>query len=215
MYQLDAAAATKADTIGAYLQDTGKYVGVFTRAEALISTNKGTHGVGFTFKAEDGRETKFDIWTKKGNGDPLTGLNQMNAIMACLKVRQVNVQKMDVKKWHDGKEQIMTADCFPDLMNKKIGLLLRSEEYAKMKDGYETGEYGWRIGLFAIFQADTELMASEILARKTQPEQLGKVIVMLADKPLKNKRQGGGNRQSSSGMPDSIPFDDDLDSVPF
>lgn len=212
MYFLDTQAATKADAIGAYINETGKYVGDFTRVEALVS-GKGTHGVGFTFKAADGRETKFDIWTKKGNGDPLSGLNQINAIMACLKVRQVNVQKMDVKKWHDGKEQIMTADCFPDLMNKKIGLLLRSEEYAKMKDGYETGEYGWRIGLFAIFQAETELMASEILARKTQPEQLGKVIVMLADKPLKNKRQGGGNNhQSQSGMPDPIDFVDD---VPF
>ncbi len=213
MYQLDSTLASKADTIGAYINETGKYVGDFTRVEALVSTNKGTHGVGFTFKAVDGRETKFDIWTKKGNGEPLTGLNQMNAIMACLKVRQVNVQKMDVKKWHDGKEQIMTADCFPDLMNKKIGLLLRSEEYAKMKDGHETGEYGWRMGLFAIFQADTELMASEILARKTQPEQLGKVIGLLADKPVKNKRAGSGGA-GNSGMPESLPYDDDAD-IPF
>lgn len=213
MYSLDTTLASKADNPSSFISETGKYVGSFTRAEALVSKNKGTHGVGFTFKAEDGRETKFDIWVKKPNGEALTGLNQLNAIMACLKVRQIGVQKMDVKKWHDGKEQIMTADCFPDLMNKKIGLLLRSEEYPKMENQVETGEYGWRLALFAIFQAETELMASEILARKTQPEQLGKVIVMLADKPLKNKRQGGvNNHQSQSGMPDPIDFVDD---VPF
>lgn len=213
MYQLDTTLASKADTIGAYINETGKYVGTFTRAEALVSKNKGTHGVGFTFKADDGRETKFDIWVKKPNGEALTGLNQLNAIMACLKARQINVQKMDVKKWDNGAEKIMTADCFPDLMNKKIGLLLRSEEYPKMQDNVETGEYGWRMGLFAIFQADTELMASEILARKTQPEQLAKVIVMLADKPLKNKRSGG-NRAAPSGAPDPINFQDDED-IPF
>jgi hypothetical protein len=93
-------------------------------------------------------------------------------------------------------------------MNKKIGLLLRSEEYAKMKDGFETGEYGWRMAPFAVFQADTELMASEILKRKTQPEQLGKVINMLADKPLKKKTAARGG--SNSAPPADIQFDDDI-----
>ena len=107
MYQLDAAAATKADTIGAYLQDTGKYIGVFTRAEALVSTNKGTHGVGFTFKAEDGRETKFDIWTKKGNGEPLTG-------------------RIVILRW-DSMEQLMAWRHSPEYEKaRKIG-----EKYAK------------------------------------------------------------------------------------
>ncbi len=93
-------------------------------------------------------------------------------------------------------------------MNKKIGLLLRAEEYEKMKDGHKTGERGWRMGLFAVFQADTELMASEVLSRKTQPEQLAKVTGMLADKPLKAgaakpAAQTGGN---FSDMDDDIPF---------
>lgn len=213
MYEFDPQAATKADTIGSYISDTGKYVGKFTRAEKLVSEKKGTDGIGFTFKSEDGRECRFDIWTRKGNGEPLSGLNQVNAIMACLQVRKVSIVSEPVRRWQEGRETTVDGQVFPELQNKPIGLLLRSEEYAKVKDGYETGEYGWRMGVFAIFQAGTELMASEILNRKTKPEQLAKVVGMLADKPLKKKTAGAsGNTGYTSAPPDSIHFDDD---VPF
>jgi hypothetical protein len=94
-------------------------------------------------------------------------------------------------------------------MNKPIGLLLRAEEYEKMADGQKTGDTGWRMGLFAIFQAGTELMASEIMARKTAPEQLAKVVVQLADKPLKKQsgaRQGSAPATSGGFADDDIPF---------
>lgn len=215
MYQLDTSLAAKADTIGAYINETGKYTGVFVRAEKLVSANKQTDGVGFTFRAEDGRECRFDLWTRKPNGEALQGLNQLNAIMACLQTRQVTIQKQDVKKWDNGQEVIMPADCFPELMNKKIGLLLRAEEYEKMKDQKYTGEYAWRMGLFAIFQAGSELMASEILSRKTQPEQLGKVIQMLADKPLKNKRGGAAAQTHSVGSTGNLVTDTEMDDIPW
>lgn len=212
MYSLDANLASKADTIGAYINDTGKYVGKFIRAEKLVSANKGTHGIGFTFQADDNRECRFDIWTMRENNEPLQGLNQINALMACLKVRALTESVRNVKKWHDGSEQVMAATCFSELMDKPIGLLLRAEEYEKMQDGYATGEYAWRMGLFAIFQAGTELMASEILSRKTKPEQLGKVIGLLADKPLKKKSGQVGNTGGQPSRPAAAPdfMDDDL-----
>lgn len=210
MYKLDATLASKADVIGAYINETGKYTGTFIRAEKLISSKARTDGIGFTFRADDGRECRFDIWTQKEGGDALSGLNMVNAMMMCLMVRQVSVTQMEVKKWHDGQEVVMPAPCFPELMSKRIGLLLRSEEYAKMKDGVETGETGWRMGPFAIFQADTELMASEIAKKKTQPEQLGKVIVMLVDRPLRkqprNAALGRADADSSAVGMDDIPF---------
>lgn len=214
MYNLNPEAAKKADAIGAYLNETGKYVGQFIRAEKLVSQNKGTHGIGFTFKADNGQECRFDIWTQRADGENLSGMNQINAMMACLKLRGLSESTQRVKKWDDSQkaEALMDAPCFADLMNKQIGLLLRSEEYEKMKDGHKTGETGWRIGFFACFQADTELMATEILNRKTKPEQLAKVVAMLADKPL--KKNGGGHASapaSSSGAPIDM---EDLD-IPF
>lgn len=213
MYNLNPELAKKADVVGAYISESGKYIGTFIRAEKLVSQSKGTDGIGFSFKDDAGRECRFDVWTQKQNGEALSGLNQINAMMACLQVRSLKESPQTVKKWNDGKEEIMTAPCFVDLMNKPIGILLRSEEYAKMKDGHLTGENGWRMGLFSIFQASTELMASEILTRKTQPEQLAKVLAQLADKPLK-KRSGSApasvqGYQGGTGMPD-----DDLD-IPF
>jgi len=81
-----------------------------------------------------------------------------------------------------------------------------------MKDGFETGEYGWRMGPFAMFQADTELMASEILKKKTQPEQLAKIIPLLADKPLKKKAAA----RPAAAQNNNYTFpDDDLSDCPF
>lgn len=210
MYTLDTKLASKADAIGAYISETGKYTGTFVRAEKLVSANKGTDGIGFTFRADDGRECRFDVWTRKGNGEALSGLNQINAMMACLSLRTINVSQQSVKKWDNGQEVVMPAPVFADLMGKQIGLLLRAEEYEKMADGQKTGDIGWRMGLFAIFQAGTELMASEIMARKTAPEQLAKVVAQLADKPL--KKQAGGarnvpaNAAASGFADDDIPF---------
>jgi hypothetical protein len=99
-------------------------------------------------------------------------------------------------------------------MDKPIGLLLRSEEYEKMDNGQKTGEYAWRMGVFAIFQAGTELMASEILSKKTKPEQLGKVIVMLADKPLKKKASTANHAPRGAGGPPPADFDDDIPFAP-
>ena len=215
MYNLDPNLAKKADVIGAYIQDTGKYVGTFLRAEKLVSANKGTDGIGFTFKDDAGRECRFDVWTRKPDGTTLSGLNQINALMACLKIRTMQPVTTQVKKWDNNQraETVQEAPCFVELMNKRIGLLLRAEEYEKMDGGQKTGDIGSRIGLFAIFQADTELMASEIMSSKTKPEALAKVIPMLADKLLKKSGGNGGNRSSGSDNsmpPDSIPFDDDI-----
>jgi hypothetical protein len=203
MYALNIEAAKKADVIGAYISDTGKYVGKFIRAEKLISAAKGTDGIGFTFKDDAGRECRFDVWTQKQNGEALSGLNLINAMMACFERRALTIATQPVKKWVDSKEVVVDAEVFPELMEKQIGLLLRAEEYEKMKDNRKTGETGWRMGLFAVFQAGTELMASEILTRKTQPEQLAKVTQQLADKPIK-KQAGAAN--APAGVPDH--FDD-------
>jgi hypothetical protein len=215
MYKLNTDAARKADSIGAFINETGKYVGTFLRAEALVSDSKGTHGIGFSFKADSGQTTRFDIWTMKANQEPLPGMNQINAMMACLQVRELKEATRQVMKWDTAanKETLQDTPCFPELMGKRIGLLLRSEEYEKMQNGVPTGETGWRMGLFACFQADTELMATEILDRKTKPEQLAKVIAMLADKPLKKKNAGRAHAPTHASSASSDPFEDDQ--IPF
>lgn len=217
MYNLDPNLAKKADVIGAYIQDSGKYVGTFVRAEKLTSAAKSTDGIGFTFKDEAGRECRFDVWTRKGDGTELSGLNQINAMMGCLQIRTMKPAPMNVKKWDadKGMDTLQDAPCFAELMGKRIGLLLRMEEYEKMKNNAKTGETGWRVGLFAVFQADTELMASEIMSRKTKPEALEKVVGMLADKPLKKSAaRPSGSSNTGEMPPSSLPYGED-DDIPF
>ena len=45
MYTLDPTAAREAENFSSFLSETGKYKGKFIRAEKLVSTKKGTHGV--------------------------------------------------------------------------------------------------------------------------------------------------------------------------
>lgn len=216
MYKLNTEAARAGDAVSAYITETGKYSGRFLRAEKLVSKERGTHGVGFTFRATDGREAKFDVWAQKADGTALPGLNLINAMMACLQVRELTASPQQVKRWDAElqKETEQVVPCFAALMNADIGLLLRAEEYEKMKDNRLTGETGWRMAPFAVFQAKTELMATEILTRKTVPEMLPQVITALRDKPLKKKpAPANGSGNTAPGPGPSLPdWDDD---VPF
>lgn len=212
MYTLNPEAARAGDVVGAYINDTGKYVGRFARAEKLVARDKGTHGIGFTFKADDGRETRFDIWTQKADGTALPGLNIINSMMTCLQLRELKESPVKVKRWDYDQQKDVEAvvPCFTALMNTDIGLLLRAEEYERMNNGVPTGQTAWRMNVFAVFQAHTELMATEILARKTHPDMLPLVMVALKDKPLRKKNPSGAQ---AGAQPSALPagFDD----VPF
>jgi hypothetical protein len=216
MYALNAKAAKEADQLRGYLKDTGKYIGKFTRAEKLISNAKHTHGVGFTFVAESGQSTRFDIWTMKAGEEKLSGYNQLMAIMACMKVRDLTVKTAELERYdYDAKEKYTEdAEVFAELTDKPIGLLLRSTEYEKMRDGQKTGENGWRLELFAPFEAATGFTAGEIIDKKKTPEQLAKMEAALADRPLR----GGSSpapRQAAAPQTGGGQFSDMDDDIPF
>lgn len=213
MYQLDHQAAREADTFGAYLSETGKYIGTFTRAEKLISNKKGTHGIGFTFECS-GQTTRFDIWTMDAQNQHLSGFKALNAIMTCLGMKSIAPRpgKVEKKNWETNQTEVVDAEVFPGLMGKQIGLALQKTEYEKIRDGHKTGETGWRLELVAPFRAADEFTASEILDHKTEPKKLTAIVSRLADRPLKSRPvQNERQPQSSS----SSGFDDMTDDIPF
>lgn len=223
MYQFNASTAAEADNISAYLDETGKYKGKFTRAEKLISANKGTHGIGLTFEDESKRTCRFDLWTLDRDNKPLMGFKSVQAILAVLrfpagrdlKVVQAQVDRYDYDTRQTNK---VMADTFPDLINRPIGLVMRNTEYAKMRDGALTGETGWRLELVVPFQADTELTASEIVGNKTQPQKLASILAPLTDRPLKVKPAGHAPR-GDGGPPAGHPANgggfDSFDDAPY
>jgi hypothetical protein len=213
MYALNnesAQAARKAEQRTSFIDEKGKYVGKFTRAED-ITASSGTRGIAFTFETDDGQKSNFSIYTIKSNGEKLGDYGTLMAIMTVLGVRDIKPAKAVSTVWDKeaGGNVQKTLTQFPELLNKPIGVLLAMEEYAKKQNGVETGETGWSVRLNAVFQADTELTAAEILDRKTSPAKLPLLVAALRDRPL--KKSAGQQQYAPAGGPSD--FDDS--GIPF
>lgn len=223
MYTIDATAAREAENFSSYLAETGKYKGKFIRAEKLVSTNKGTHGVGFTFESDSKQTTRFDIWTMNAQGEHLMGFKTINAIMACMKIKNVAEVKGEVDRYDYETKQThkVQAEVFPELVNRPIGLVLQKNEYEKMREGRKTGETGWRLELTAPFEAATEFTAAEIMDRATQPKKLASIMSSIADRPLKNRPAAQANHPSNdyseppAGHPANGGFSSPDEDIPY
>lgn len=200
MYALNTEAAKAADSTGNRIVERGKYVGRFTRAQHVVS-QQGTKGIDFDFEANNGQKARFSLYTVKADGSQIFGFKQLMAIMTVLKLRNLSEPQDKIATVYDfdaGKEVQRSVPQFAELLDKPIGLLFTMEEYKPEK---------WRPNLAGIFDAETELVASEILERKTQPLTLPKMIERLRDKPLK---ETSGAPATSGGVPAASEFDDDI-----
>lgn len=204
-YTLDATSARNAESIGKFIRDTGKYKGVFTRAELLISTEKGSRGIEFDF-VSDGKECTLQLWTHSGTGEPYSALNMVNAIMTCLALRGIQPKKMVVEKYdYDSKQRHkVEVTAFPDLMNKPIGLLLQKELSI-----YNNKERS-KMLIFAAFNAESEKTSTEILDKIAQPSALAKLVLLLADKDSRKSGQAIQSQQQSKTTNAYAALDDDL-----
>lgn len=195
-YTLDATQAKAADSFSSSIRETGKYIGTITRAEAITST-KGTRGLGLSFKTDDGATADYlDLYTHKEDGEALSSLKTVNAILACLKLRGIKEGQIHFEKWNKDTKQRekVTGTGYPDLMGKRIGFLMRKELETDNK-----GADRERVAIFAVFQAETELTATEVLEQKTKPERLEKMFDALMAKPVIDKRAFRGAPSSSRG----------------
>lgn len=216
MYTLDVQAARHADTAGATIKEIGKYVGEFIQAKDVV-TKKGGRGIEFIFKSQGGQKANLAIYTTGANGDRYQGYDALMAIMTCLQLRGIKPAPGKVTRYdfEAKKEVVEDGIVFPDL-HKPIGVLLETEDYEK-KDG----SIGTRMVLKNVFQPSTELTASEILDKKTQPELLAKMVEGLRHRPLKGARQPAPRQDDGfggppAGHPASSGFDEmDDGSIPF
>lgn len=205
-YSLNTEAAKAADTMNSRLDETGKYIGMLTRAEAVTS-KKGAVGIDLSFKSEDGRTADYlSVWTHGKDGSEIYGFKQLMAIMTCLRVKQLTKTPGTVEKYDkELKEKVqIKAEIYPELTGKPVGLLLQREAYIK-GDGSE----GHKLNIAGVFEASSELTASEILGKKTTPELLAKMVAVLKDKPLSGKQAQATPSNAPddfTGIPDDCPF---------
>jgi hypothetical protein len=211
MYALDPQAARHADTAGATIKELGKYVGEFTQAQD-IKTKKGGRGVSFIFKSTSGQKANLAIYTTGASGERYQGFDTLMAIMTCMGLRNINPKPGTVTRYdYDTKKEVQEdGTVFPEL-HKPIGVLLETEDYQK-----QDGSIGTRMVLKNVFQAVTELTASEILDKKMQPAALEKMVDGLRHRPMKS---AVAQRHASHAAPQAVSapsaFDDMDDSIPF
>lgn len=209
MYQLDQNAARKADSTGNQINEIGKYVGKFTQAEDIVAKS-GTKGIALTFEADSGQKARLSLYTVKTDGTRIMGFDSLMALLTCMGLRGIKPQP-GIVTFYDfdtKKDATREGSIFPELCVKAIGVLLETEEYEKSDGGMAN-----RMVLSGVFQAVTELTASEILDRKTTPLLLEKMVARLHHRPLKGARRpaqhqtaGHDNYDQPDNFDSSIPF---------
>lgn len=209
MYSLDITAARKADNIGGSIREIGKYIGVFTQAVDIVASS-GTRGIAFDFDS-NGQKARLSLYTVMADGKHIMGYDTLMAIMACLECRVIKPVDGQVKSWdYDTNSQVVKpGKIFPDLCNKPIGLLLETEDYIN-----KSGEVKTRMVMKGVFQAKTELTATEILDRKTLPEQLPRMVAALRHHPVKGAKHAAPRAAAPTAAAGS-GFDDMDDEIPF
>lgn len=206
-YTLDTKAAADANNGGKRIKDAGPYIGLIK--QAWSETNeKGTESVVIDFVSESGQQALLPLYTHNGSGEVLPSFKTLNAIMCCVKLRELKASKGNVTVYDfDAKVDVQRQkEVYKDLMGKKIGLLLQREEYEGQNGIKE------RMNVFGVYEAATRLTANEILERSTEPHALDRMEKFLADNPLRALKRGGSSRpaQQSSATPANNDLDDEI-----
>ncbi|PUA19615.1 hypothetical protein [Glaciimonas sp. PCH181] len=206
-YNLDPSAAKQADTGGGRITQSGKYIGIFTKAKKVLS-QKGTKGIEFTFASNGGQTADYlSVWTLNRDGEQIYGYKQLMAMMTCLRVKGIDATPATIEEYDSATSSMQShnVEVFLSLQNKPIGVLLQMEEYAK-KDG----SVAEKASFAGFFDAESEQVATEIL-EKNDPTILQKLVGQLTTmRKLKTSARPVQGYQGGTGAPDN--FDD---SVPF
>lgn len=208
-YQLDPKAANAADVKFHNIDTSGKYVGVFTRAEKVTS-EKGTRGVDLSFKSNDGAQADYlSLWTHDKDGKELASFKTLNAIMTALRVKSLSAQKGMIEKYvkAQGGRAKVEALLFNELMNKPITLLIQMEE-----SEYEC-KRNWKPVIYGVAD-ENGFTASEILSQAKKAETLDKMLATLKDKPMRGaavishrvESENPAHGLGDNFDPDNIPF---------
>ncbi|QDQ24961.1 hypothetical protein FNU76_00580 [Chitinimonas arctica] len=214
-YNLDTKAAEKADAKSSRIQTTGEYIGAFKYAIAVKSSRTGTEGIELHFEDTDKQEARITLWTAKASGEMLTGNNVLHAIMTCLSLRSIQATRQTIELYDHkaGAKVPKDVDAYADLASKRIGLLLQlaPEEYL---DSQQAIKIANRLELYSVFNADTRMVATEILSRSARADKLEKLKASLKDKALKKLSVGKSNAPQA-GPASGGGFEDFEDDIPF
>lgn len=209
-YSLDPNMARQADEKSGRIEETGAFNGRIKYAIATKSSG-GAEGIELHFESNDRRDARVTVWTYKKDGSVNeSGMRLINAIMTCVMTKQLtptegNAEVYDFATSSRVNKRVM---LFPELQ-KPVGFVfqLAPEEYEK------NGEIkvANRLEIYAAYNVQTEMTASEILSKSATAEKLQQMLASVKDKAVKRYKPKNGNAaQASAAHADE--FEDD---VPF
>lgn len=194
-FEFDSEAVAKADKAADRINESGPYIGKFTRV-AAVKTDSGARGLEFEFENAAGGDARFTVYTHSGKtGERTFGYDQVQALMLLLGAKELRAEPGKVRAYIEGqgwgeKDGLV----YPALQNKPVGVVLQKELTTKSSGG---DSYRWN--LYGQFQPETRLTASEIRERKTRPEKLEKILKGLRDKDAR-KTHAAEPSQPSVGI---------------
>jgi hypothetical protein len=168
----------------AYISETGKYTGKLLQAEYVISSNKGTKGIEFSFEAANGEKGNYlTAWYEKSDGSQIKmGIDMINAIMGCTKTQSLSMVSV--------AGQNGAINVAPELKDKPLGLVLQKTLKTK-QDGTDTYSFDIRIP----FIAQTGKTLKEQMSGK-DAQLVDRMVSTLKDK---DERTGRGQHQAQGG----------------
>lgn len=218
MFKINTQQARAYDQRGGYINEAGKYKGIIKAAVWHIGESpKGrSENVKLIFESDSKQKATFFINTSYQNGIPNDGgIQTINALLVCLRERDSgDPTPATITEYNPDSKQDeqVQRECFTKLHNKRIGIVVQME--------WQDGQDKPQPRLYSLFEANTELTASEVLDQKTQPEKLGKIMAYIAEKPLHDKRKTP--QHSSPQQPPQPraaqpvqPQDDINDDIPY
>lgn len=207
--QFNQSEARKGDSFSSIIRETGKYVGVITRAEKLVS-EKGTQGVGLSFKDDNGATASYlDVYTAKANGESLWGANLIQSLLCCLRLKSADEGRITFDKWDKEVREMVKVDGtgYPSIMGKRVGLILQKE----LSSHHVTGADVEKVVLVGVFEVPSGLTATEILDSKTKPERVeAKLKALLPVRDVRKKQEPLKTMAQQQKTNVGAPFDDDI-----
>jgi hypothetical protein len=188
----------------------GKFKGVIEHMK-VYQTDSSSTFINFTFKADNGQDCRFSICIFGKDGKPTFGFKQLQAMMACCKIRSLTPTKVIMDDYNLDTKQVekMERDVYKEFSGAKIGFALYRHDRPKYSD---PSKMEFVMEISAPFNYDSEQTAQEVLDSKP-PASLEKIIQNLTDKETKSTAQSAGGYSGYESMPeangsmeDDIPF---------
>lgn len=190
------------------IDSTGKYKGYIEYAKTWLTDN-GARMVSVRFISDAGQEANLRMCTHSREGQPTFGFKQLQAIMACCKLRNLTETQKVLKDYNpeSGQVEDMNRTVYAELENKQIGFALYRHEHDKYSAPTEST---FTMEVAAPFSYQTEQVAAEVIDNAAATK-LEKIVTNLSDKDTRQQSKGGSNEGYDFQAPQGgNSFDDDI-----